>query len=80
MGLGEQMQHEGDRVSHDTDDQRIGEHQVSSERSLRSATAVPSTMLVADMDDGSSFLQSWWDGPSGGQSEAPWSERMIIAG
>ncbi len=58
------MQHEGGR---DTDDPRDGNGQPpkpSIGRSLRPGTAVPPTVLGADMGDGSLFLPGWRDGPS----------------
>ncbi len=61
------MQHEGGLAGWDTDDQRDGNGQppkLGIGRSLRPSTAVPSTVLVAGMDDGSLFLQGWRDGPS----------------
>ncbi|MGH3927819.1 MAG: hypothetical protein ACRDTT_33965, partial [Pseudonocardiaceae bacterium] len=33
-------------------------------RSIRPGTAVPSTVLVSDMGDGSLLLEGWRDGPS----------------
>lgn len=42
-----------------------GEHAASSvERSIRPGTAVPSTVLVSDMGDGSLLLEGWREGPS----------------
>lgn len=36
----------------------------STGRSIRPGTAVPSTVLVSDMGDGSLLLEGWRDGPS----------------
>lgn len=61
------MQHEGGLAGRDTDEQRDGNGQppkLGIGRSLRPGTAVPSTVLVGDMGDGSLFLQGWRDGPS----------------
>jgi hypothetical protein len=38
--------------------------QVGINRSIRPATAVPPTLLVADMLEGSVLLQGWPDGPT----------------
>lgn len=49
-----------------TDDQRDGNSQppkLGIGRSLRPRTAVPSTVLGADIGDGSLFVQGWQDGP-----------------
>ncbi len=33
-------------------------------RTIRPGTAVPSTVLMSDMGDGSLLLEGWWEGPS----------------
>ncbi|MGH4006598.1 MAG: hypothetical protein ACRDTH_00235 [Pseudonocardiaceae bacterium] len=62
------MQHEGDRTDQDADDPRRGDGQDHQQRnirrSIRPGTAVPPTVLVADMGDGSLLLEGWRDGPS----------------
>ena len=52
-----QVQHEGDRAGQNHQQLGIG-------RSIRPGTAVPPTVLVADMGDGSLLLEGWRDGPS----------------
>lgn len=62
------MEHEGIQPHQSADDQRHGDdrdhqrHGIG--RSIRPGTAVPPTVLIADMGDGSLFLQGWRDGPS----------------
>ena len=51
------VQNKGDRAGQDHQRLGIG-------RSIRPGTAVPSTILVADMGDGSLLLEGWRDGPS----------------
>lgn len=58
------MQHEGDRADQNTDNPRRGDGQDHQQRSIRPGTAVPPTVLVADMGDGSLLLEGWRDGPS----------------
>ncbi|MBV9162342.1 MAG: hypothetical protein JO281_12485 [Pseudonocardiales bacterium] len=61
------MHNEGGRAGQDTDNQRHGTSrptQLGIGRSLRPGTGVPARVLVADMGDGSLFLQGWRDGPS----------------
>lgn len=61
------MQHEGDRADQDADNPRRGDDQEYQQRSIRHrirpGTAVPDTVLVADMGDGSLLLEGWRDGP-----------------
>ncbi len=51
------MEHEDNQPHHNTDDQRHGDDQDHQQRgigrSIRPGTAVPPTVLVADMGDGS---------------------------
>lgn len=67
-GLKSNVQHEGDRADQDADNLRRGDgqghQQHSMRRSKRPGTAVPPTVLVADMGDGSLLLAGWRDGPS----------------
>jgi hypothetical protein len=44
------------------DDQDQGQHGIG--RSIRPGTAVPPTVLIADMCDGGLFLEGWRDGPN----------------
>lgn len=48
--------HSGDDSSEQTFSRNV--------RSIRPGTAVPSTVLVSDMGDGSLLLEGWRDGPS----------------
>jgi hypothetical protein len=67
------VQHKDGRAGQDTDDQPHGTGRPAQPgigRSLRPGTGVPSRVLVADMGDGSLFLQDWWDGPSAHLSPA----------
>jgi hypothetical protein len=67
------VQNEGGRAGRDTDDQPHGHGRPAQPgigRSLRPGTGVPSRVLVADMGDGSLFLQGWRDGPSAHLSPA----------
>ncbi|MGH3922979.1 MAG: hypothetical protein ACRDTT_08945, partial [Pseudonocardiaceae bacterium] len=70
----EHVEHDVNQLYQGTDNQRHGDgqdqQQLDSGRSIRSGTAVPPTVLVAEMGDGSLFLQGWRNGPSGGRSEA----------
>lgn len=63
-----QVQHESGLAGRDGDNQRHGDDQVDQplrgvERSIRLGTAVPPTVLVTNMGDGSLFLKTWRDGP-----------------
>lgn len=61
------MQHEDGRAGRHPHDSRHRADQPGQSgvgRSLRPRTAVPPTLLVADMGDGSVLLQGWRDGPS----------------
>ena len=63
------MEHKDTRGDRDADDQRHGtgggeQRQLGTGRSIRPGTAVPPTVLVADMGAGSLFLQGWQGGPS----------------
>jgi hypothetical protein len=61
------VHHEGGHAGQDTDDQCPDNGwpaQRGIGRSLRPGTGVPRRVLVADMGDGSLFLQGWRDGPS----------------
>lgn len=62
------MKHETGHAAQSNDDQRHGDGQNQQHNgiggSIRPGTAVPSTVLVADMGDGSLFLECWRDGPS----------------
>jgi hypothetical protein len=61
------MQHEGGPGGRDTNHHRHSNHQPSQPGigcSIRSGTAVPPTVLIADMCDGGLLLQSWRDGPT----------------
>lgn len=67
------MHHEGGRAGQDTDHQPHGTGRptrLGIGRSLRPGTGVPARVLVADMGDGSLFLQGWRDGPSAHLSPA----------
>ncbi|MGH3775456.1 MAG: hypothetical protein ACRDRR_06920 [Pseudonocardiaceae bacterium] len=68
------MEHDANRLHQGTDNQRHGDgqdqQQLGSGRSIRSDAAVPPTVLVADIGDGSLFLQGWWDGSSGDRDKA----------
>lgn len=61
----EHVEREGNQS---TDDPRHGDgqdqQQHGSRRSIRPGTAVPPTVLVADMGDRWLFLQGWQDGPT----------------
>jgi hypothetical protein len=43
---------------------RHGDQNEQQECSIRPGTAVPATVLIAGMGEGSLFLQGWRDGPS----------------
>lgn len=62
------MEHEGGLAGQGANNQRHSNSQDQQQRgigrSLRPRTAVPPTALVADMGDGSLFLQGWQDGSS----------------
>jgi hypothetical protein len=58
------MQHEGGPGGRDTNHQRHSTRQPGIEHSIRPDTAVPPTVLIADMCDGSLFLQGWREGPN----------------
>ncbi len=62
------MEHEGGLTGQATDNQHHGDgqdqQQLGSGRSIRPGTGVPLTVLVANMGDGSLFLQGRRDGPS----------------
>lgn len=58
------MEHESGLTGRGTDGVRHGDQNGQQEHSIRPGTAVPATVLVADMGDGSLFLQGWRDGPS----------------
>lgn len=58
------MEHQGIQPHHNTDDQRQNKQQHGIGRNIRPSTAVPPTVLVADMGDGPLFLQGRRDGPS----------------
>jgi hypothetical protein len=62
------MQHQGNQAAQDTDDVPHGENhdrgQHAVGHSIRPATAVPLTVLVAEMLNGSLLLTGWRDGPT----------------
>ena len=58
------MQHEVGSGGRDTDHQRHSTRQPGIEHSIRPGTAVPPTVLIADMYDGGLFLQGWREGPN----------------
>ncbi|MGQ0718183.1 MAG: hypothetical protein ACT4NP_12920 [Pseudonocardiales bacterium] len=62
------MEQDGSRIGQDTDDVHDGDGQDQRQhgirRSIRPGTIAPLTVLVADMGDGSLFLEGWRDGPS----------------
>jgi hypothetical protein len=61
------VHHEGGHAGQDTDHQPHGTGPLTQwgiGGSLRPGTGVPPRVLVADMGDGSVFLQGWRDGPS----------------
>ena len=62
------MEHESGLAGQGTNHQHHGDGQDQQQRgsrhSIRPGTVVPPTVLVADMGDGSLFLQGWRDGPS----------------
>lgn len=64
----EHVEHEGSHPHQGADNQRDGddhgEYHLDNRRSIRPGTAVPPTLLVADMGDGSLFLQGSQDGPT----------------
>jgi hypothetical protein len=67
------MRNEDGRAGRDTDEERHGtgrSARLGIGRSLRPGTGVPLRVLVADMGDGSLFLQGWRDGPSAHLSPA----------
>jgi hypothetical protein len=51
------VQHKGNPAGQDHQQLGIG-------RSIRPGTAAPTTVLVADMGDGSLLLEGWREGPS----------------
>lgn len=62
------MEQDGSRAVQATDDVHDGngqdQQQHGIKRSIRPGTVVPPTVLVANMGDGSLFLEGWPDGPS----------------
>lgn len=72
------MRHENGIPGRDPDGQPL---QLGVGHSIRPGTAVPSTLLIADMVDGSMLLKSWPDGPSAYlcQADAPSLKRALAA-
>lgn len=65
MGL-EQVQHQDDRADHDANDERPGDGQAQQPDiriSIRPKMAVPPTVLVTELDNGTLILQGRPDGP-----------------
>ena len=62
------MRYEGDRAGRDTANHRDSDGQDEqlrgTRRSIQPGRAVPPTVLVVNMGDGSLVLQTWRDGPS----------------
>jgi hypothetical protein len=62
------VHHQGNQAAQDTDDVLDGQNHDRGQdgigHSIRPATAVPLTVLVAEMLNGSLLLQGWRDGPS----------------
>lgn len=62
------MEHQGIQPHHNIDDQRHGDdqgqQQLGMRRRIRPDTAIPPTVLAADMGDRSRLLRSWRDEPS----------------
>lgn len=60
------MQHQDDRADHDTNDERRGDGQAPQPDiriSIRPKSAVPPTVLVTELDNGTLILQGRPDGP-----------------
>ncbi len=58
------MQHQGGPGDRDTNHQRYSTRQPGIDPSIRPGTAVPPTVLIADMYGGGLFLQGWREGPN----------------
>lgn len=59
-----------------------GAHMPSKGCSIRPGTAVPCSVLVSNMGDGSLLLEGWWDGPSAHLSPAdavPFKRQLAAA-